>query len=169
MDPVIINHPGLSLAGYGIATSKEGGDNLRRIPAFWRDYAERLRQPLLDALGKPDAPEYGVVCDFDPETGAFRYLIAMECPADGSPPPDSERRDVAPAKYAVFSTPPAADPARFRQAIAETWQHIYQHWLPASVRWEHAAGETFERYDERCVPGQATLQMDIYIPVQPKR
>ncbi|WP_043612109.1 GyrI-like domain-containing protein [Chromobacterium violaceum] len=169
MEPVIINHPGLSLAGYSIPTRLENGDNLRQIPAFWDDYAKRLRQPLLDALGKPHAPEYGVTCDFNPETGAFRYLIAMECPADGAPPPDSERRNVAPAKYAVFTTPPAADPASFGDAIVATWQHIYQNWLPASAKWEHAAGASFERYDGRCAPGRDTLQMDIYIPIQPKR
>ncbi|MEO9383774.1 GyrI-like domain-containing protein [Chromobacterium phragmitis] len=169
MDPVIINHPGLALAGYGIDTRLENGDNLRQIPAFWNDYAQRLRQPLLESLGRPHAPEYGVTCDFNPADGSFRYLIAMECPADGEPPADSERRALPPAKYAVFTTPPAPDPARFGEAIVATWQHIYGQWLPASAKWEHAIGASFERYDGRCAPGQPSLQMDIYIPVQPKR
>ncbi|QEL54770.1 GyrI-like domain-containing protein [Chromobacterium paludis] len=168
MDPIIIDHPGLALAGYSIATGKQNDDNLRQIPAFWNDYSVKLRQPLLNALQRPHAPEYGVVCDFDPASERFRYLIGMECPDERALPEGCERRRIGPAKYAVFSTPPAA-PADFGQAIVQTWQHIYQSWLPASAKWEHAAGETFERYDGRCAPGQETLQMDIYIPVQPKR
>ncbi|UTH72917.1 GyrI-like domain-containing protein [Chromobacterium sp. IIBBL 290-4] len=168
MDPIIIDHPGLALVGYSIATRKQGDENLQQIPAFWDDYAARLRQPLLAALQRPHAPEYGVVCDFDSASERFRYLIAMECPDERALPEGCERRRIAPAKYAVFSTPPAAA-ADFGQAIARTWQHIYQEWLPSSSKWRHGPGETFERYDSRCAPGQETLQMDIYIPVQSKR
>ncbi|OWY38573.1 AraC family transcriptional regulator [Xenophilus sp. AP218F] len=169
MEPVILDHPGLSLAGYGIDTRLANGDNLRQIPAFWNDYAARLRQTLLDALGQPHVPEYGVACDFNPETGAFRYLIAMECPTGCAPPPGSERRVLPPARYAVFTTPPIADPACLGQTISDTWQRIHQQWLPASDCWEHAASEAFERYDGRCAPGRDTLQMDIYLPIRPKR
>jgi AraC family transcriptional regulator len=92
----------------------------------------------------------------------------MPCPDERALPPGCERRRIAPAKYAVFTTPPAS-PADFGQAIVQTWRHIYQDWLPASAKWEHAAGETFERYDERCEPERTQLQMDIYIPVQPRQ
>ncbi|KUM01690.1 GyrI-like domain-containing protein [Chromobacterium subtsugae] len=168
MEAAIIDCPGLALAGHSIATRKADGDNLRDIPAFWADYAARLRQPLLDALRLPHAAEYGVVYDFDPAGGGFRYLIAIECPDAAALPPGVERRRLPPARYAVFTTPPAAGPAEFGQRIAQTWQRIYQDWLPASADWQHAPGDVFERYDGRCAPGQTRLQMDIYLPIQPK-
>ncbi|WP_233163890.1 GyrI-like domain-containing protein [Chromobacterium sp. ASV23] len=167
MEPLIINHPGLELAGYSRPVSLQSGDNLRQIPAFWNDYAERLRQPLLAALGRPHAAEYGVVYDFAPSQTGFRYMIAMEDRASRAPD-GCERRAIPAGKYAVFTTPPVESAAAFGAAIAQTWQHIHQQWLPESAEWEHAPRDAFERYDGRCAPGQPQLQMDIYIPIQPK-
>lgn len=169
MDPIIINHPGLNLAGYSIATRMENGDNLRQIPEFWGEYADTLRQPLLAALGRADAAEYGLIHDFDPDTGRFSYMIGMEYPQPLPLPPGCAQRRTPPAKYAVFTTKPAGSDAEFGQAIQGAWRYITQDWLPASKQWEQAPLGAFERYDGRCAPDQPQRQMDIYIPVQPRR
>ena len=128
MDPIIINHPGLNLAGYSIATRMENGDNLRQIPEFWGEYAATLRQPLLAALGRADAAEYGLIHDFDPDSGRFGYMIGMECAQPLPLPPGCARRNTPPAKYAVFTTQPAGSDAEFGQAIQAAWRYIMQDW-----------------------------------------
>lgn len=167
MTPQITEHPGMTLAGFSVHTGLAGSANLRDIPAFWQHYSQHHRAALLAALGTQTAPEYGVVCRFDPHTGSFDYLVGMEWPEGHPLPEGAERYILAPATYAVFSTPPVATDADFRAGIVDTWQAIYRDWLPASA-WQAAPREVFERYDGRCLPGRPDRQIDIYQPVIPR-
>jgi AraC family transcriptional regulator len=165
--PQIIDLPGLTLAGFAIRTSLQEQANLHDIPAFWQRYAQSLRAPLLRALGLSHAVEYGVVRGFDPASGTFDYLIGIECQGSPELPEGASRHDIAPARYAMFTTPPADSDEAFSNAIVSTWQVVYQDWLP-SAAWQHAGSESFERYDGRSCPGQAGRQMEIYLPVVPR-
>lgn len=167
MTPQIVDHPGLTLAGFAIRTSLQEQANLRDIPAFWQRYAQSLRTPLLASLGLPHAVEYGVVRGFDPASSTFDYLIGIECQGAPQLPEGACRHAIVPARYAMFTTPLADSDEAFSRAIVATWQAAYQDWLPTTP-WQHAGSESFERYDGRSGPGQAGRQMEIYLPVVPR-
>jgi len=169
MEYRLIEKPAFKVVGYALETTSVEGQNLKDIPAFWADYMENGRgRRLLQVIGKEHAPELGICTDFDPETGRFVYLIGMEVDSFDGIPSDLVCREFPGANFAVFTTP-KVQPQHFSNSIQETWRVVFNEWFPTSG-YEHAGTAEIEWYDERSNPGiDGTPQMDIYIPVKPRK
>jgi len=166
MDFRIVTKPGFDVIGYSIRTRMADGQNHRDIPAFWQRYTkEKLGETLYEQA--VSMAEYGICDDFDMEAGEFSYIIGVEAMEGAEAPAGTIRRHYPAQTYAVFTTP-RSTPEQFSDSIQRTWGYIMSEWLPEAP-YTHAAAAEFEYYDERCWQDRnELLEMDIYIPVQPK-
>lgn len=182
LEPKFTTLPAVRLAGYVMKTTNENGENNAAIPAFWVDYLRNGRMKKLheEPFLKSHA-EYGACFPENPETGEFEYMIGVELKGDAvelkgdavelkkgeEVPKDYQIRELPPATYAVFSTPPCEAP-KFSAAIQSLWNCVFNDWFPASG-YEYAPDcVDFEYYDERCASGTGSV-CDIYIPVVKKK
>lgn len=162
MEPKFITLPAVRLAGHIMNTDTT--KNTKAVPEFWNAYLTDGRMEKLhkESFVKSHR-EYGACFPENPETGEFEYMIGVEFDGDA---PDYQIRELPPATYAVFSTPPCDSPA-FVASIQGMWNFIMNEWFPTSG-YEYAAGcVDFELYDERCM-GETGNVCDIYIPVVKK-
>jgi AraC family transcriptional regulator len=98
---------------------------------------------------------YGVCGEME-ENGRFHYLAGFEVTEAGSLPDGMEKWDVPEQQYAVF-------PCSLK-TIGETYQYIFDTWLPQSG-YGKADGPDFELYGEEF--DMATGEgMSIYMPVK---
>lgn len=167
MEPRFVTLPAIRIAGYKLRTTAEGGENSKKIPAFWNAYMADGRCEKLHGEGfvKSHA-EYGACFPADPETGEFDYAIGVEVKEGASVPAEYGTFEIPAAIYAVFSTPPC-NGQNFTAAIQGVWQFAFNEWFPKSGC-EYAPGcADFELYDERCMTENAKV-CDIYIPVARK-
>ncbi|MDX9955812.1 MAG: GyrI-like domain-containing protein [Anaerolineae bacterium] len=102
---------------------------------------------------------YGVMDAYDESTGGWDYIAAFSVDAGTIAPEGMVKLDIPAATYAVFSyTMPT---------IQETYDMIYQQWLPQSV-YEHAHTPELERYGMTFNPEDPNSQFEIYVPVTRK-
>jgi AraC family transcriptional regulator len=164
MEARFVKRPAVTLAGYILNTTSKDGENFRAIPKFWAAYVTDGR--MKDLHGEPflkSHDEYGACLREDPVTGTFEYLIGAEV-QDGAAIPDSYQvREIPPAEYAVFSSPPA-DGTGFSDAIQNTWRRLFAEWLPNSGYDIDPKGIQYELYDERSMSETAKV-CDICVPV----
>ncbi len=163
----IMTKPAFDVIGFSIRTRNTDGQNNRDIPAFWQRYLqEKMGQPLYEQT--TSTAEYGICDDFDMDSGEFSYIIGVEAKEGAEVPEGATRRHYPEQTYAVFTTPKASHD-KFTDSIQSTWVAIFNEWFPQS-EYEHAAAAEFEYYDERCWQDRnELLEMDIYIPIQPKK
>ncbi|REK75036.1 GyrI-like domain-containing protein [Paenibacillus paeoniae] len=162
----IVTKPGFDVIGYAIRTRIADGQNHRDIPAFWQGYKkEKLDETLYEQA--ISTAEYGICDNFDMETGEFSYIIGVEAREGAEAPEGTVRCHYPEQTYAVF-TIPKSTPQQFSDSIQRTWGFIMEEWLPHAP-YVHGGTAEFEYYDERCWPDRnELLEMDIYIPIQPK-
>jgi len=166
MEPKFIKKEAIHLAGYALRT-KDDGSNTVEIPQFWTDYLTDGRcQKLHSQPFATNQAEYGACAAVDPETGAFDYVIGVEVKDGDRIPDEFHTCTLAPAMYAVFTTPPSPM-AAFPPTIQGTWRFIMQDWFPQSG-YEYANGcMDFEYYDNK--GNTVEMVCEIYIPVQKKQ
>jgi AraC family transcriptional regulator len=172
MEPRFVTLPAIKIAGYVLSTTARDGANNNSVPMFWTAYNSDGRCEKLHSEGfvkKHD--EYGVCfpksqesLEFDDIFGAgIDNFIGLEIDDGAEVSEDYRVREIPPATYAVFSTPPC-DTMSFVSSIQGVWQYAFNEWFPASG-YEYAPGcVDFELYDDRC---NAILDKvcDIFIPV----
>jgi AraC family transcriptional regulator len=148
----IIARPAFTVVGL----KYRGRNEHEEIPALWGQF-----MPHLQAIEQRvnDAVFYGVIDHFDPATGEYDYLAAVEATPGAQPPAGLERWEIPAATYAVFSFPfgglmPAIDYANHT-------------WLPGST-YQRAAGPEFEYYPATFEPEDMGSEMQQWIPVQTK-
>lgn len=169
-----IKKPAFHVAGYGIHTNLEAGAT-KDIAAYWDKYeGENLESKMYAQLNPPKHGEVGI-CVPAADSDTVVYLFGVVVDDFEKVTADMITITVPEAEYAVFTTPPvnnsgvaqsySADP--LAAAVKQTWNYIFEQWLPQS---EYAFDETkvsFEFYDERC-HGLEQAVMDIYVPIVPK-
>ncbi len=162
MEPKIIRKDKFKLAGYAINTKSANCESVIDIPTFWQDYMSDGRMDKLHSQKFVKShEEYGACLPME-ANGNIKYLIGVE--TNGLPiPSDFFVYDVNSQTYAVFTTPKATN-ADFVSKIHETWNFIYNQWLPNSPYKMDKQGIDFELYDERCF-GDDNKLIDIYIPI----
>ncbi|GHV45788.1 hypothetical protein AGMMS49546_32460 [Spirochaetia bacterium] len=164
MEPKMVRLSAIKLAGYVINTTGRDGENFKAIPQFWADYVSDGRMEKLHGEGFIKShTEYGACFPEDPATEEFEYIIGVEVKDGAAVPPAYQVREMPPALFAVFSTPPA-DGAGFSAAIQGVWRDVFAEWLPGAACQPDPKGVSFELYDERCMSETAKV-CDIYIPV----
>jgi AraC family transcriptional regulator len=163
--PETVKFPGIKLAGISITTTVRYGENFRRIAKFWRDYLDLgMMQKLHDEPFAKDHVEYGVSFPEDIRTGNFEYLLGIKAEEDSEVSPEYTIRELPPAVYAVFSTPPSDGP-NFPTVIFNTWAFIFGEWLPKSGREINRRFPFLERFDER-VWSDTNKVCEIHIPLR---
>jgi AraC family transcriptional regulator len=150
MEPKIINRPAFTVVG----AKYHGKNENDEIPQMWGEFGPRMGE--IKHVVDPHVA-YGVMDNYDEESGTFDYLAGLEVESAVDLPEGMVGWEVPEQTYAVFtSTLPT---------LHETFQHIYETWLPQSGH-QRAGGPEFELYDENFDPQDESSEMYIYIPVK---
>ncbi|ESQ74882.1 AraC family transcriptional regulator [Asticcacaulis sp. AC402] len=148
--PRRVKAPALVFAGLSEHYSK---DNLTGIPALW----QRLHPHYGQIDGQKGGLAYGISYNFTNQN-EFDYMAAVEIEGDPDLPEGFARLKVAAHDYAVF------EHRGHVAGIANTWRHVYEHWIPAAGV-EPINAPCFERMDERFDGRTGTGVIEIWIPV----
>ena len=153
MQPNIVTKPAFTVVGM----KYHGKNEHNEIPRLWRKFGPHMHE--IYYVRQPDV-SYGVMGNYDEETGEFDYLAAVEVVRASELAEGLVSWSIPTQTYAVF-------PCTL-STIREIYDSIYQEWLPTSG-YQHATGPEFELYDEHFDVNDTTSTMFIYIPVKPNR
>lgn len=145
MNVKLASKPGFRIAGLLHRTSDPG-----TIGALW----QRFDPSALPAVW---GASYGACDNFDPATGAFDYLAAMEVAADAAIPEGFTVWEIPANDYAVF-------PVRMDR-IREDYAAFDTEWLAQSEEYEMGRGPSLELYDEHFDPADPKAVFQVYMPV----
>lgn len=144
--------PFLLIAGFGGRFTQ---DSTEDIPALW--------EKLIPHLGKIPAQvnevTYGVCCNADGE-GGFEYIAGVQIDKLDELPEKYRWVEIQPQHYAVFEHKGPLE------QLPETFQYIWNTWLPQSGR-EAADAPEFERYSADFNPKLHTGTLEIWLPLKP--
>jgi AraC family transcriptional regulator len=149
MEPRIVRRPALTLVGF----SYRGRNQQNEIANMWRHFNMRVGD-IKQVVDRHIA--YGVMDNYDEESGEFDYLAAVEV-APGAPIPAGMTCWHVPAQiYAVFGCA--------QSSLLDTYDHIYDEWLPASA-FVRDFGPEFELYDSGFDPDDPESPLCLFVPV----
>ena len=158
MDVIITEREALKVVGMKIQTSIEENN----IPQLWNDFIDRMNE--LDKIAVPDC-SLGICLN---ETGTefhedykFDYLVCKVVKDDSIIPAGMEYREIPAQLVAVFTHLGSLE------TLSETYDYIYDKWLPNS-EYKLIAADEIEWYDSRFKFGEKDSQMDIHIPISKK-
>lgn len=154
LEPSIVRLDELRLVGLSIPGLRS--DEIGRL---WRSFRERERE--IKRKPGTEGVAYSVI-ELAGEGWEVLYTACAEVDREESPVPAGMAAKRLPAAdYAVFSHKGTL--AR----LNDTFQYIYEEWLPRSGRIRTDAPE-FARYDERYLgPADENSVLDLFIPVSP--
>jgi AraC family transcriptional regulator len=123
-------------AGFTVIGIKYRGRNEKNeITQLWETFVPRMGE----ITGVVDREvSYGVMDNFDPETGDFEYYACVEVEPESEPPEGMVRHTVPDQTYAVFKC--------ILPKIHDAFHYAYHEWFPASD-YERSGGPEFELYD----------------------
>ncbi|MEZ4887752.1 MAG: GyrI-like domain-containing protein [Chitinophagales bacterium] len=130
------------------------------IPELWQEFNPYL-QDIPNRVNENQCFGLEIYSDSFMKTNKWHYMTAVEVSTLETIPLLTVAKTLPPSQYAVFTHKGTV------QTIAQTFQYIYQTWLP-NADYEIAAPFDFEFYDERFKGGGADSETDIYLPVRPK-
>ena len=146
MEPKIVTKPAFTVVGLMYHGKNENNE----IPQVW----DKLN-PRYEEIQHRVGPAYGVCGEME-DNGRFHYLAGFEVTTALDLPPGMEKWDVPQQQYATF-------PCTLK-TIHETYQYIFDTWLPQSG-YARADGPDFEFYGEEF--NMATGEgMAVYLPVK---
>jgi AraC family transcriptional regulator len=127
-----------------------------KCPALWGKFMQNAKHfdnnESLACLG---------VCSMIEDSQTFMYMAGFASEEPQENPTDFDELVIEPAKYAVFTHKGSV------MNLCNSFDYIYNEWLPNSdyeVRKDH---EEFELYDERFNPqDDQNSEIDIYIPIK---
>ena len=134
-----------------IGIKYRGKNEQNEVPQLWETFVPRMGE----IGGRVDMEvTYGVMDNFDRESGAFDYIACVEVEPEVDPPEGMVRHIVPDQTYAVFQcTLPN---------IHDAYRHAYREWLPTSD-YERSIGPEFELYGPEFHVDQTLY---LYIPVK---
>ena len=153
MKPKIVTRPAFKTVGISYIGKNQSGE----IPQMWDVFNRRYNQ--ISAISNIC---YGLC--FSKVSGAtegeFEYIAATEVKDDKNIPEGMVYREVPEYTYAVFTHHGNLD------TLGETYEYIYNTWLPQSGLKVHTDHYDMELYDERFIPDSDDSAFDIYIAIQ---
>lgn len=150
IQPRIVNRPDFIVAGLKV----RAGDQ-EDIKALWAQFAGRAAELRQAAVS---GQTYGLIDNFDEESGEFDYLAGVEVRAADQAPEDMEVWQLLAQNYAVFPTT--------LSTLMQTMSQAYESWLPGS-NYRRAPGPEFELYGDNFEPDDPDSPFQLYIPVEP--
>jgi AraC family transcriptional regulator len=157
-EPEIVMLPDRTLCGYPFYMKP--GMKHGSIPAFFNSYHERQLAYTLPGVSA-DGWFDDVGCSIYSERGRVAYITGVWSERKG--PEGTVTLTIPAGLHAVFSTPPA-DAFSFVETIHNTWDAVYQQWLPMSP-YQRAPGPDYETYCEI----SHTFTEKIHIPIMKRR
>lgn len=169
--PEIINLKPFTVVGF---TSRHKLPNVRAthdIPLYWEtinlDYAQPLTR-LHDLFNQSKHTEYTVCFNINAATDEFTYLLGVGVDNDADKAkiePDMYVMQMPGGQYARFTTP-LVKAEESTQNTRDTWNKIFEDWLPNSPYRFDEKRFDFEYYDERDHPWEnnGMSQIEIFIP-----
>jgi predicted transcriptional regulator YdeE/DNA-binding transcriptional MerR regulator len=153
MEPKIITKPAFKAIGLSYVGKNEQGE----IPQMWGTFNQRAAE-----IPWRGNCAYGL-CFSDPKgaaEGEFEYVAAFEVPNNDKIPEGMVYREVPEYKYVVFTHHGKLD------KLGETYEYIYNTWLPQLGLELHPDKYDMEVYDERFIPDSDDSAFDIYVAIQ---
>ena len=150
LQPQFVTKPAFIVVGLLIHTKPMTPE----IPQLWDQFIPRMGE--IQHLAEPGV-SYGLMDHFDQKIGALDYMAGNAVEKVVELPAGMTHWNVPANTYAVFEARLAT--------IGETFDYIYNSWLPTSG-YQQAAGPYFERYGGTFSP--ADPRLSIYIPVEKK-
>lgn len=148
MEHQIVSKPAFTVVGM----KYRGKNEHNEITQLWGQFVPRIREIR---NRNPDPATYGVMYDYDEETGEFDYVAALHVNSASDLPEAMVSVEIPAARYAVFAcTLPTLSP---------TYRQIHP-WL-AQSEYEHAGTPEYEYYGEDFDPEDPNSPMSVYIPV----
>jgi AraC family transcriptional regulator len=157
MEYKIVEKGSFSVVGKSIRTTTVGGENHRKIAAFWDEVnANGFTAQLAKNCGPLGL--LGICMDYDKQLENLTYLIAAEKNVENIPN-DWEESLIPAATWAVFPVVGAMP-----DAMSKAWKRIFSEWFPATG-YEHAGGPEMEVYLSDEDPSSENYYSEIWIPV----
>ncbi|MDI3474909.1 MAG: hypothetical protein PWQ79_738 [Thermococcaceae archaeon] len=153
IEPKIQSLGAFTVMGLVIRTKGRGPE----IPKLWNQFMQRYKE--IAAIVHPEFT-YGVIRNFDKNTGEYDYMAGVEVPPDTKPPHGMIKWNIPAQTYAVFPTT--------LQKVHAIFRYIYDEWLPNSKEFVRGSGPEFELYDDSFSPEDRNSVFYIYIPVVKK-
>lgn len=154
MEPKFITKPAFKAIGLSYVGQNQQGE----IPQMWGTFNQRDQE----IAAVENSAAYGL-CFSNPEgaaEGEFEYVAAFEVPDDQQVPEGMVYREVPAYKYAVFTHHGKLD------KLGETYEYIYNTWLPQSGVEVHPSKYDMEVYDGRFIPDSDDSAFDIYLALK---
>ncbi len=158
MEYKLVEKERFKVVGKSIQTSTIGGENNRRIAAYWQEANQNGFAKELAQHGGP-LGLMGICLEFDKQQENLTYLIAAE-KMNENVPSDWEEREIPAATWAVFPVHGAMP-----DAMPKVWGRIFSEWFPATG-YEHAEGPEMEVYVSDGDPSSEEYYSEIWIPVK---
>jgi AraC family transcriptional regulator len=150
MEPEIKRNPAFMVVGMKYRGKNENNE----IPQLWNEFGPRMNE-----IKHITGPGYGIMDNYDEETGEFDYVAGFEVDSEADVPEGMVCIHIPEQTYAIF---PATLPT-----LRQIFHYIYGKWLPKSSH-RRTDGPEFELYDKTFNPEDETSEMYIYIPVAEK-
>lgn len=150
-EPRIENGRVLLIAGL---TERYRSETVQNIPSQWQRFAQHIGH----VPGQVGNVAYGVCANTD-EDGNMEYVSGVEVSSFTDVPQELSRLRIPEKKYTVFTH------RGHISGIGNTWNAIWNQWLPKSGRQADDAPD-FERYDDRFDPKTGTGDVEIWIPLK---
>jgi AraC family transcriptional regulator len=150
MEPEITKRSAFCVVGI----KYRGKNEKQEIPQLWGQYGTRWKE--IKHIVNQDVA-YGVMDHYDPDSGEFDYVAAMEVGELEDIPEGMVGWEIPAQTYAIF---PCTLPR-----IKEVYDFALHSWLPESA-YEHTGGVEFELYDENFDPQDPSSEFYYYMPVK---
>lgn len=150
MEPKIVQKEAFTVVGLKVRCAIGQTSN---IPQLWGQLMARMGK--IQGLAE-QGNSYGAMTNYDEAGGGWDYIAAFRVEPAAPTPAGMERVDLPAGTYAVFPCT--------MLTIQQTYDAIYQQWLPQSGR-RHAPAPEFELYGRAFNPDDPASQFEVYIPV----
>jgi AraC family transcriptional regulator len=152
MEPKIVEREGFKIVGLFYRGKNEN----QEIPQLWGQFGPSWKA-IKHTLNQEVS--YGAMDHYDPSTGEFDYVAAMEVEKIEDVPEGMVGWEIPKQTYAIF---PCTLPK-----IKEAYSHAMHEWLPESG-YVHTGGIEFELYDEQFNPDDPGSEFYYYMPIKEK-
>ncbi|PKO13233.1 MAG: AraC family transcriptional regulator [Chloroflexi bacterium HGW-Chloroflexi-10] len=155
MEPKFVTKPAFMVVGMRYFGKNQAGE----IPRLWDAFL-----PHLGEIQQTDesCDSFGI-CNQPDAEGNFEYVAGLPVTCVDSLPEGMVARLVPQQDYAVFVHVGGLD------TLGQTYEYIYQQWLPNSAYLFRPGGNDFELYHEgEFNPASKDSKMYIYVPVVTK-
>ncbi len=154
MQPQFVTKPAFKAVGMSYIGKNQNGE----IAQMWGRFVPRIDEPQRIHADI----SYGLCFSEVPEAreGEFEYVAAVEVPDNHAIPAGMVYREVPELKYAIFTHHGSLE------NLGETYQYIYNTWLPQSGVQMHPSKFDMEVYTADFDPASPDSKLYIYVAIQ---